>query len=227
MIPDTLASIKALSAEKCTAIKAAPTIFMDIINHSELKKYPMPDLQTMLIGASTVPKDLLFQVKERLGVANVLIGYAQTESGCAGAFTNVTDVNRSEKAAYESIGRNFIELKIVDQETRQLVPVGVDGEICLRGYSIMKGYHEDPERTKSTIDENGWLKTGDVGYMDENGYIYFKARGKVIIWFFGKCVVNVPFFLQIDTILRLLFYTLSNPIKKIIFRISSTRSTMV
>lgn len=183
MIPDTMATIKALSAEKCTAIKAAPTIFMDIVNHPELKNYPMPDLQTMLIGASTVPKDLLLKVKEGLGLTHVIIGYAQTESGCAGSFTCIDDVNKCERGAYESIGKNFIECKIVDQETRQIVPVGTDGEICLRGYSIMKGYHEDPEKTASAFEGNGWLKTGDVGYMDENGYIYFKARGKVNVMF--------------------------------------------
>jgi fatty-acyl-CoA synthase len=181
IIPDTLSTIKAISAEKCTSLKGAPTIFMDIINHPELEKYDLSSLDTMLIGASTVPKDLILKIKEKLKLKNVIIGYAMTESGCAGGLTNTKDIEVSEKAAYESIGRNFIELKIRDPETGQIVPRNTDGEICLRGYSIMPGYYDDEEKTKETIDRNGWLLTGDIGQMDEQGYIYFKSRAKEIV----------------------------------------------
>ena len=102
-----------------------------------------------------------------------------TESGCAGCFTHVNDVNVSEKVAYESIGRNFLEMKISDPETNQIVPRNTDGEICMRGYSIMSEYYDDEEKTRETIDKHGWLKTGDIGCMDELGYIYFKSRAKV------------------------------------------------
>jgi fatty-acyl-CoA synthase len=154
---------------------------MDIINHPELKKYDLSSLDTMLIGASTVPKDLLLKIKEKLKLTNIIIGYAMTESGCAGGLTNTRDIEVSEKAAYESIGRNFIELKIRDPATGQIVPRNTDGEICLRGYSIMPGYYDDEEKTKETIDRNGWLLTGDIGQMDEQGYIYFKSRAKEIV----------------------------------------------
>lgn len=181
ILPDPLSTIKAIASEKCKTLKGAPTIFTDIINHPELKNHDMSSLETMLIGASTVPKDLLMEVKEKLGLENIIIGYAMTESTCGGLLTNKTDKNFSEKAAYESIGRNFLETKIRDPETNEIVPRNTDGEICLRGFSIMKGYYEDEEKTKSTIDKNGWLLTGDIGCMDEDGYVYFKSRAKELV----------------------------------------------
>lgn len=181
IFPETLSTIKAIASEKCTAIKGAPTIFMDIVNHPELKNYDISSLETMLIGAATVPKDLLLNVKEKLQLKNIIIGYAQTETGCAGSLTNANDVNVSEKGAYESIGKNFIEMKIRDTETNQIVPIGTDGEICFRGFSIMKGYHDEPEKTKETIDEDGWIATGDIGNMDEDGFLYFKSRQKEMV----------------------------------------------
>ncbi len=104
-----------------------------------------------------------------------------TESGCVGFLTNVSDNSISEKVAYESIGRNFLETKIIDTTTNEIVPRNTDGEICMRGFSIMKGYYEDEEKTKSTIDKNGWLLTGDIGCMDEDGYVYFKTRVKELV----------------------------------------------
>ena len=162
MIPDTLSTIKAIHKERCTAIKAAPTIFMDLIGHHELLNHDLSCLESMLIGATTVPKDLLIKVKETLKLKNVIVGYAMTETGCAGILTKASDINVSEKVAYESIGRNVInEVKIRDPLTNQIVPRNTDGEICIKGYSIMREYYDEPEKTKETIDKNGWLLTGE------------------------------------------------------------------
>jgi fatty-acyl-CoA synthase len=111
----------------------------------------------------------------------IIKGYAMTESGCAGSLTKASDINISEKVAYESVGRNFLELKIRDPVTKQIVPRNTDGEICLRGYSLMKGYLDDPIKTKETIDENGWLLTGDIGCMDDDDFLYFKTRAKEMV----------------------------------------------
>lgn len=226
--PDTLSTIKAIQNEKCNALKGSPTIFIDLINNPNIKNYNLSSLQSILLGASTVPKDLLLRIKKELNIKHVLIGYfflnffkieinikdsllferwAMTETGCGGILTTASDIQRSEKHAYESIGTvsPFIEVKIVDQSTGNVVPRSVDGEIWIRSRFIMKMYWGDPEKTAESIDENGWFKTGDIGMakklliylkiilvlfyfnmvslasMDEEGYVYFKSRAKEVI----------------------------------------------
>ena len=106
-----------------------------------------------------------------------------TEASCCHSVTSVQDKYRSEKHAYESIGRPipFSETKIVDPATGQIVPIDSDGELMLRGPNIMRKYWDEPEKTRESFDENGWLKTGDICSMDADGYLYFKSRNKDII----------------------------------------------
>lgn len=108
IFPDTLSTIKAIHNEKATALKGSPVIFIDLINHPDLKKYDLSSLETILIGASTVPNSLLVKIKKVLNIKNVLIGYAMTETGCAGSLTKASDIEISEKFAYETIGKGKI-----------------------------------------------------------------------------------------------------------------------
>lgn len=153
LLPDTPSLIKAVHDEKCTAIKGAPVIFIDMINHPDRKKYDLSSLEYMLIGASSVPKTLLMKIKKELNLKHVLIGYGMTETSAAGTLTRK---DSDEKYAYETIGQPFpfVEVKIVDNEKR-LLPVNTDGEICIRGYNVMKEYYDEPEKTAETIDKNG------------------------------------------------------------------------
>lgn len=98
------------------------------------------------------------------------------------AAATITRVDYEEKEAYETIGQPFpfVEIKIIDSENN-LMPVNQDGEICIRGYNVMKEYWDEPEKTSETIDKNGWLHTGDIGSMDEQGCVKFKSRAKEII----------------------------------------------
>jgi fatty-acyl-CoA synthase len=100
-----------------------------------------------------------------------------------GTVSRVSDVEKGEKYAYESIGNPmpFTEVKIIDRKTGHTLPINQDGEVCVRGFSIMKGYWDEPEKTAEVIDKNGWFKTGDVCSMDEKGYLYFKSRSKEIV----------------------------------------------
>ena len=106
-----------------------------------------------------------------------------TETSCGGTINQVGDAEKSEKFGYESIGRPFpyIEVKIVNTKTNETLPLNEDGELCIRGYSIMKGYLDEPVKTAETIDKNGWLHTGDSACMDEHGYIYYKTRSKELV----------------------------------------------
>lgn len=180
--PDTLSTIKAIASEKCTSIKAAPIIFIDILNHPERKNYDLSSLEYMLIGASTVPKDLLIKLKQELKFKYIISGLGMTETAAAGLITRPRDLEISEKYAYESIGQPlpFCECKIIDHEGN-MVPHNTDGELCIRGYNIMKEYWDEPIKTAETIDASGWLKTGDICSMDENGYVFFKSRAKEVI----------------------------------------------
>lgn len=181
--PDSTALLKAIHSEKCTSIKAAPVIFMDLLNHPERKNYDLSSLRTMLIGASTVPKDLLIKLREEIpSFTSILSGIGMTETSAAGLINRPNDLNISEEYAYGSLGQPFpyMEVKIID-ENNQLVPQNTDGELCFRGYGVMKGYWDEPEKTAETIDKDGWLKTGDVASMDENGYFFFKSRAKEVI----------------------------------------------
>ena len=157
LLPDTLATMKAIHNEKCTSLKGAPVIFHDIINHPERKNYDLSSLETMLIGAAVVPKDLLLKIKKELNMKHVIVGYGMTETGSVGSVTKYDDILKSEKFAYETIGQGFphVEAKIIDPKTNKILPRNQDGELCLRGYNIMTEYWNDPEKTSESIDKNG------------------------------------------------------------------------
>lgn len=198
--PDALGTLKAIQNEKCTALRGSPTIFLDLINHADYKTYDLSSLEYILVGATIVPKDLLLRFKTELNIKNVTLGWGMTETGCVGCATTASDLKKSEKFAYESIGRpsNFLELKVVDAQTRETLPTGQDGELCVRGPFVIKEYFNDKEKTDDSFDKNGWFKTGDIVCMDEEGYCYFKTRIKEMIIRGG---INIyPF--EIETFLR-------------------------
>jgi fatty-acyl-CoA synthase len=104
-----------------------------------------------------------------------------TETSLLATMTHPCDEKRSYKHAYESIGRPipFLECKIVDPKTKEILPLNTNGEVHLRGFNILRSYWNDQKKTDEAIDKNGWLSTGDICSMDEDGYLYFKSRSKV------------------------------------------------
>lgn len=180
--PDTKQNMKAISEYKCQSLMGPPTIMIDLLNHNERKDYDLSSLKKIIMGASTVPYDLVLKLKDDLQANYVIIGYGMTETSMGEAFTTCNDDSKSVKHAYKSIGRPFpnTEIKIIDSNEK-LVDLGVDGELCIRGPNIIPGYYNDPEKTAKTIDKNGWLKTGDICHVDEEGYLYFQSRSKDII----------------------------------------------
>lgn len=181
--PDTLASMKSIQNYKCKSYFAPPTLFVDLLNHPERKNYNLSSLKNTLIGASTVPPDLLKLMKDELKIKNIVVGYGLTESSLLASLTTAADANVSFKKAYESIGRpiGFLEAKIIDSDSGKILPLNSDGELCLRGFNIIKEYWNEPKKSQESIDKNGWFRTGDVCHMDEDGYLYFKSRSKDII----------------------------------------------
>lgn len=157
--PDTLSSLKAIESERCTSIKGPPTILFDLIHHPDLAKHDVSSLESILVGASVVPKDLLLKIKSSLNLKSAIIGFAMTESGCTGTQTRVLDMQKSDAHAYETIGtmQPFVEAKVIDPNTGEMVERGVDGEICIRSFGVIKGFWEDPEKTREAIDPAGFV----------------------------------------------------------------------
>lgn len=180
---NTVLTLEALEQERCTALKGPPAILTGIINHPNLKKFDLSSLKQVLVAEAMLSKDMLLKARNVLNLKHIIVGYGAIESSCMGSMTRVSDAELSEKHAYESIGTGVpgIEIKIVDRLTRQVVPRNVDGEICLRGEYVMKGYWNDTENTREVMDEEGFLRTGDFGCMDSQGYLYFKAKIRDLI----------------------------------------------
>jgi fatty-acyl-CoA synthase len=149
--------MRAIHDEKCTALKGPPSIFVNLLNHPDFRKYDLSSLEQITIAPSTFPKELIAKAKRMLNIKHVIIGYGMSESSCMGSMTRVGDLEKSEKFAYESIGQGvpYTELKIVGLNTNKIVPRNVDGEIYLKGYNVMKGYWNEPEKTAETLNKEG------------------------------------------------------------------------
>lgn len=155
-LPDTLATLKSIHKEEITAINGAPVIFSDILNHPKRNEYDLSSLELALLGASTVPRNLIEKIKKELKIRNIIVGYGMTESSSAGTMTKCSDIDTSLTHAYDSIGvpYPFTECKVVDPQSGKILPCNTDGELHMRGYHIMQGYWNDTQRTSETIDSN-------------------------------------------------------------------------
>ncbi|CAF0926522.1 unnamed protein product [Adineta steineri] len=181
ILPDTLATMRAIHEEKCTALIGAPIIFRDILNHPDKNKYDLSSLAYGGTGATTLTLDFLYQIEKEFPITRMVQGYGLTENASlltSGMWAGDNDPQRR----LGSLGRCMqgLEVKVVDRQG-QIVPIGQQGEIWARGYSIMRGYFADPDKTAETLTPSGWLRTGDEGKMDDDGFLYFIGRQKEII----------------------------------------------
>ncbi len=172
--------LETIEKERCTAVHGVPTMFIAELNLPDFDKYDLKSLRTGIMAGSPCPIETMKQVVERMNMNEITITYGQTESSPAITMTEVDDPVELRVA---TVGRHIpgVEVKIVDPETRVEVPTGVQGELCARGYNVMKGYYKMPEATRAAIDEDNWLHTGDLATMDENGYCKITGRVKDMI----------------------------------------------
>ena len=177
---DALAVLQAVEAEKCTAIHGVPTMFIAELEHPQFKDFDLSSLRTGIMAGAPCPPALMKRVMEEMHCSEILIGYGETE---ASPLTHLTSRDDSMKRRIETVGKNLPhqEVKVVDLNTWQTVPLGQTGEICFRGYHVMKGYYGDPGATQKAIDENGWLHSGDLGSMGADGYVRITGRLKEMI----------------------------------------------
>ena len=176
---DPLKTMQIVSSERCTTIGAVPTMLLAILQHPDFPKYDLSSLRAVVSGAATVPVYLMEQVKERIG-ADVAIVFGQTEASAAITLTRPED-SFALKSATVGIPLPHIDVKITSLMTGEVVPVNERGELCCRGFLVMQGYYNMPQKTAETIDVDGWLHTGDIATMDANGYVNIVGRLKDMV----------------------------------------------
>jgi fatty-acyl-CoA synthase len=176
---DPLATLEAVAAERCTALHGVPTMFIAELDHPRFAEFDLATLRTGIMAGAPCPVEVMNRVLTQMHMAEVLIAYGQTETSPVNHMTRTDDPIGKRVG---SVGRPaaHCEIKIVDAEGHTL-PVGEKGEICCRGYAVMHGYWDDGERTRETIDAQGWLHSGDIGLMDAEGYVQVTGRIKDMI----------------------------------------------
>ncbi len=172
--------LETVQEEACTALHGVPTMFIAELNLPTFSSYNLTSLRTGIMAGSTCPIEVMKGVIERMGATEITIAYGQTESS---PVITQTRVNDSLHRRTDTVGRALpnVEVKIIDPYTKQEVPRGVQGELVTRGYHVMKGYYKQPEETARVLSEDGWLHTGDLAVMDEDGYCKITGRLKDMI----------------------------------------------
>jgi len=177
---DPAKTLAAVEQERCTGLHGVPTMFIAELQHPEFARFSFPALRTGIMAGSPCPIEVMKQVVERMGAREITIAYGQTEASPVITQTRTDD---PIELRVSTVGRALpnVEVKIVDPETGAEVPRGQQGELCTRGFIVMKGYYNLPEATAKAIDQDGWLHTGDLATMDERGYCKITGRLKDMI----------------------------------------------
>lgn len=173
---DPLTVLASVQQEKCTALYGVPTMFIAELNHPMFPLFDLATLRTGIMAGALCPIETMNNVMEKMNMKELIIVYGLTESSPGMTATRVTD---SPNIRSTTVGKAYpaVEVKVADPDTgKELLP-GVQGELCCRGYNVMKGYYKNEEATSKAIDAEGWLHSGDLGVMDENGY--FRVTGRI------------------------------------------------
>jgi fatty-acyl-CoA synthase len=176
--PDAV--LESVEAARCTGLHGVPTMFIAELEQMQKKSYDTSRLRTGIMAGSPCPIEVMKQVVGTMGASEMCITYGQTESSPGITMTRTTD---SMQRRVSTVGRALpnVEVKIVDPATGETVAPGVQGELCTRGYHVMKGYYNNPEATAAAIDGDRWLHTGDLAIMDADGYCKITGRLKDMI----------------------------------------------
>ncbi|MDQ0158906.1 AMP-binding protein [Alkalibacillus salilacus] len=172
--------LAAVSEEQCTALHGVPTMFIAELNHPNFNDYEFPHLRTGIMAGSNCPIDVMKDVMENMGASEITITYGQTES--SPAITQTTTDDPIERKV-STVGKQHpnVEVKIVEPGTNQEVKTNEPGELCTRGYHVMQGYYNNEEETRNAIDSDGWLHTGDIAEIDDEGYVKITGRMKDMV----------------------------------------------
>ncbi|MDX9964000.1 AMP-binding protein [Desulfobacter postgatei] len=177
---DPLLIMASVEQEKCTGLYGVPTMFIAVLEHPLFNKFDFSSLRTGIMAGSNCPIRVMEKVIDQMNMTEITICYGLTE---ASPVITQTRQHDDIRVRTETVGRALphLEVKVIDLGTSKELPPGQQGEVCVRGYSVMKGYYNNPEATAQTIDEEGWLHSGDLGVMDEAGNLSITGRHKDMI----------------------------------------------
>jgi fatty-acyl-CoA synthase len=177
---DPRAALETIEQEKITALLAVPSMYLAILEQPDFDRFDLASVRVVLTGGAACPSELIQRLERKFGTREIYNAYGQTES--SPTVTMCDQESNSEQRA-TTTGRPMpnTEIKIAEARTGEPVPLGEQGEVCARGYFTMKGYDGDPEATRQAVDAGGWLHTGDLGVMREDGYVVLTGRAKDMI----------------------------------------------
>lgn len=177
---DPKATLAAVEAERCTSLYGVPTMFIDMLAELDTAAADLSTLRTGIMAGSPCPVEVMKRVIDRMGMREVCICYGMTETSPVSTQTRRDDDLDRRTATVGRVGPH-LEVKIIDPATGLTVPRGVPGELCTRGYSVMLGYWDDPDKTAEVVDAARWMHTGDIGVMDDAGYLAITGRIKDMV----------------------------------------------
>jgi fatty-acyl-CoA synthase len=176
---EPLAVLETVEAERCAVLFGVPTMFIAMLGHAEFGRFDLSSLRSGIMAGSPCPIEVMKQVVSRMHMPEVTIAYGMTETSPV-SFQSATDDPLERRVATVGRIQPHLEVKVVDAEGR-IVPRGEPGELCTRGYSVMLGYWDDPERTAEALDAAGWMHTGDLATLDAEGYCNIVGRIKDMV----------------------------------------------
>jgi fatty-acyl-CoA synthase len=177
---DPGATLEAVAAEGVTSLYGVPTMFIAMLDHERFDSFDLTSLRTGIMAGSPCPIEVMKKVVERMHMSEVAICYGMTETSPVSTQTRVDDPLERRVGTVGRVGPH-VEVKVIDPESGLVVERSVAGELCTRGYSVMLGYWDDAERTAEAVDRAGWMHTGDLATMDDEGYLNIVGRSKDMV----------------------------------------------
>jgi fatty-acyl-CoA synthase len=177
---EAVSVLRAVQDERCTALHGVPTMFIAELDHPRFKEFDLSTLRTGVMAGSPCPIEVMKRVVNEMHMGEVTIAYGMTETSPASC-QSTTDTPLEKRVS--TIGKVLphLELKVISPESGEILPVGAVGELCTRGYSVMRGYWEDAAKTSEAIDAEGWMHSGDLATLDEDGYVNIAGRIKDLV----------------------------------------------
>ncbi len=177
---DPVATLEAVQAERCTSLYGVPTMFIAELSAPGFVGYDLSSLRTGIMAGSPCPVEVMKQVIEQMSMSEVAICYGMTETSPVSTQTRADDSLDRRVSTVGRVGPH-LEVKVIDPETGRTVPRGTPGELCTRGYSVMLGYWQQPDKTAEAVDAAHWMRTGDLAVMDSDGYLAITGRIKDMV----------------------------------------------
>jgi fatty-acyl-CoA synthase len=177
---DALTVLQTVQDEQCTGLHGVPTMFIAELDHPRFKEFDLSTLRTGIMAGSPCPTEVMKRVMTDMHLSQITIAYGMTETSPVSCQSSI-DTPLDKRVSTVGLVQPHLEVKIANPDSGDIVATGVSGELCMRGYSVMHGYWDDPARTQEAIDAEGWMHTSDLATMDAGGYVNIVGRTKDMV----------------------------------------------